>query len=139
MAPRYIHTCYRILEPERTKDFYVNKLGMKLVGEMHFSDATNYFFAMEADSSSPMLELTHNHGQTEPYELGNGYSHVAFLVDDLEETVAKLKEQGVEVALEPKTMTVGGHDYRISFVKDPDGYRVELVERGTMKVGDIYQ
>ncbi len=139
MAPRYIHTCYRILEPERAKDFYVNKLGMKLVGEMHFSDASNYFFAMEADASQPMLELTHNHGQTEPYELGSGYSHVAFLVDDLEETVAKLKEQGVEVALEPKTMTVEEHDYRISFVKDPDGYRVELIERGTMKVGDIYQ
>jgi len=139
LATAYIHTCYRILDPERSTDFYVNKLGMKKVGEMHFSDATNYFFAMEEDPSSPMLELTHNHGRTEPYEVGEGYSHVAFVVDDLEGTVARLKEQGVEVAVEPKTMTVDGHDYRIAFVLDPDGYRVELVQKGTMKVGDMIQ
>ncbi|WP_273846553.1 VOC family protein [Rubrobacter calidifluminis] len=139
MAASYIHTCYRILDPERSTDFYVNKLGMKKVGEMHFSDATNYFFAMEEDPSSPMLELTHNHGRTEPYDIGEGYGHVAFVVDDLEGTVARLKEQGVEVAVEPKTMTVDGNDYRIAFVLDPDGYRVELVQRGTMKVGDMMQ
>jgi lactoylglutathione lyase len=139
MAVTYIHTCYRILDPEKSRDFYTDKLGMKLVGEMHFDTATNYFFAMEADASAPMLELTHNHDQSEPYDTGNGYSHVAFTVDDLEGTVAKLEEAGVEVALQPKTMTVEGHDYRIAFVVDPDGYRVELVERGTMKVGDIVQ
>lgn len=60
-------------------------------------------------------------------------------MNDLEETVARLKEQGVEVVVEPKVMTVEGHDYKISFVKDPDGYRVELVEQGTMKVGDMVQ
>ncbi len=139
MAPRYIHTCYRILDTQRSKDFYVGKMGMKLVGEMHFDTAANYFFAMEEDASEPMLELTHNHDQTEPYDLGNGYSHVAFTVDDIEETVSRLEEQGVEVALAPKTLTVEGHDYRIAFVIDPDGYRIELIERGTMKVGDIYQ
>ena len=139
MTTRYIHTCYRILDPEKSVDFYVNKLGMKKVGEMHFDTATNYFFAMEEDTSEPMLELTHNHGRTEPYDKGDGYAHVAFVVDDLEETVGRLKEQGVEVAVEPKTMTVEGHDYRIAFVVDPDGYRVELVERGTMKVGDLIQ
>jgi lactoylglutathione lyase len=112
---------------------------MKKVGEMHFDTATNYFFAMEEDASEPMLELTHNHGRTEPYEKGDGYAHVAFVVDDLEGTVGRLKGQGVEVAVEPKTMTVGGHGYRIAFVVDPDGYRVELVERGTMKVGNLIQ
>ena len=139
MAARYIHTCYRILDPEKSEGFYVGKLGMKKVGEMHFDTATNYFFAMEEDASEPMLELTHNHGQTEPYDPGDGYSHVAFTVDDLEETVSKLEEGEVEVALQPKTMTVEGHDYRIAFVVDPDGYRIELIERGTMKVGDIIQ
>lgn len=139
MTVRYIHTCYRILDPERSIDFYVNKMGMKQVGEMHFDTATNYFFAMDAGAEEPMLELTHNHDREEPYEIGDGYGHVAFTVDDLPGTVDGLKEQGVEVALEPKTMTVGGHDYKISFVKDPDGYRVELLERGTMKVGDIIQ
>ncbi|MCA3748499.1 MAG: VOC family protein [Rubrobacter sp.] len=139
MPAQFIHTCYRITDPERTIDFYVNKLGMKKVGEMHFSDATNYFFALEEDPSSPMLELTHNHGRTEPYEKGDGYSHIAFTVDDLEGTVARLAEQGVKVAVEPKTLTVDGHDYRIAFVEDPDGYRVELVQRGTMKVGNMLQ
>lgn len=49
MAAMYIHVCYRIMDPEKTTDFYVNKLGMQKVGEMHFSDATNYFFAMAHD------------------------------------------------------------------------------------------
>ena len=139
MTARYIHTCYRIVEPEKSIDFYVNKMGLKKVGEMHFDTATNYFFAVEEDASEPMLELTHNHGQEEPYDLGNGYSHVAFTVDDLEETIAGLEGQGVEIALQPKTMTVENHDYKIAFIVDPDGYRIELVERGTMKVGKIVQ
>ncbi|CAN5864154.1 VOC family protein [soil metagenome] len=139
MTTRYIHTCYRILDPEKSEDFYVGKLGMKKVGEMHFDTASNYFFALEEDASEPMLELTHNHDQSEPYDLGDGYSHVAFTVDDLEDTVSKLEKGGVEVAQQPTTMTVEGHDYRIAFVVDPDGYRIELIERGTMKVGDIIQ
>jgi lactoylglutathione lyase len=65
MAATYIHICYRIMDPEKTTDFYVNRLGMQKVGEMHFSDAPNYFLAMARDPSSPMLELRHNHGQTE--------------------------------------------------------------------------
>jgi lactoylglutathione lyase len=139
MAATYIHVCYRIMDPEKTTDFYVNKLGMQKVGEMHFSDATNYFFAMAHDPSSPMLELTHNHGQIETYDKDNGYSHIAFTVDDLEGTVARLQGGGVKLTVVPKTMAVDGHDYRIAFVEDPDGYRVELVERGTMKVGDMIQ
>ncbi len=139
MAIDYIHTCYRVLDPQKSVEFYVDALGMKKVGEMHFSDASNYFFAFAEDTDAPMLELTHNHDRREPYDPGDGYSHVAFVVDDLEGTVAKLKERGVEAAPEPKTMTVEGRDYRIAFVKDPDGYRIELVERGTMKVGNIIQ
>lgn len=139
MPTKYIHTCYRILDPERSIDFYTNKLGMKKVGEMHFDTATNYFFAMEEDASSPMLELTHNHEQSEAYEMGDGYSHVAFTVDDLAGTCKSLEEQGVEIALQPKTMTVEEHDYHIAFIVDPDGYRIELLETGTVKVGDIIQ
>lgn len=139
MATRYIHTCYRILDPEKSMDFYVNKLGMKKVGEMDLGSATNHFFAIEENASEPMLELTHNHDRTEPYDKGDGYAHVAFTVDDLEGTVARLKEQGVRVTLEPKTLTADGHDYRIAFIEDPDGYKVELVQRGTMKVGEMLQ
>lgn len=139
MTAKYIHTCYRIVDPEKSIHFYVDKMGLKKVGEMNFDTATNYFFAVEEDAEEPMLELTHNHGQTEPYDLGDGYSHVAFTVDDLGGTVAKLEEDGVEVTLQPKTMTVEGHDYKIAFVLDPDGYKIELVERGTMKLGGLIQ
>ncbi len=117
----------------------MNKLGMKKIGEMHLDTATNYFFATKENASEPMLELTRNHGRTEPYEKGEGYAHVAFMVDGLEGTVERLRGQGIKVTLEPKTLTADGHDYRISFVEDPDGYKVELVERGTMKVGDFIQ
>jgi lactoylglutathione lyase len=139
MAATYIHTCYRVLDPERSEDFYVNKLGMKKLGEMHLPSATNHFFAMEEDASSPMLELTHNHDRTEPYDKGEGYAHVAFTVDDLEGTVTGLKEQGVTVTLDPKTLTADDHDYRIAFIEDPDGYKIELVQRGSMKAGDVIQ
>jgi lactoylglutathione lyase len=139
MAANYIHTCYRILDPQRSEDFYVNKLGLKKVGEMDLGSATNIFFALEEDPSQPMLELTHNHDRTEPYDKGDGYAHVAFVVDDLEGTVSTLKEQGVNMTLEPKTLTADGNDYRISFIEDPDGYKIELVQRGTMKVGNMMQ
>ena len=139
MAATFIHTCYRILDPARSEDFYVNKLGMKKVGEMGLGSATNYFFALEEAPSHPMLELTHNHDQTEPYDKGTGYAHVAFTVDDLEATVEDLKGQGVTVTLEPKTLTADGNDYRIAFIEDPDGYKIELVQRGTMKVGEMMQ
>ena len=69
MATSYIHTCYRVLDPAGSEDFYVNKLGMKKVGEMDLGSATNHFFAME-DSASPMLELTHNQDRIEPYDTG---------------------------------------------------------------------
>ena len=139
MAANYIHTCYRILDPARSEDFYVNKLGLQKVGEMDLGSATNIFFALEADPSQPMLELTHNHDRTEPYDKGDGYAHVAFVVDDLEGTISTLKEQGVNVTLEPKTLTADGKDYRIASIEDPDGYKIELVQRGTMKVGDMMQ
>ena len=106
---------------------------------MHLGSATNHFFAMEEDASSPMLELTHNHDRTEPYDKGDGYAHVAFTVDDLEGTVSNLKEQGVTVTLDPKTLTADDHDYRIAFIEDPDGYKIELVQRGSMKAGDVIQ
>lgn len=70
----YIHTCYRVLDPKKSINLYVNALGMKKVGEMHFSDATNYFFAFAEDAGAPMLDLTHNHDPREPYDPGDGYS-----------------------------------------------------------------
>src|ERR671915_380151 len=97
---RYVHTCYRVLDLDRSIDFYVNKL---------------------------RLELTLNHDQKEPYELGTGYSHVAFAVEDLDALVDRLEEAGgVDFESKPHAM---GSGTRIFFVKDPDGYRIEFIER----------
>ena len=86
-----------------------------------------------------ILDPARSEDRTEPYDKGDGDAHVAFTVDDLEGTVASLKKQGVKVTLEPKTLTADGHDYKIAFIEDPDGYKIELVQRATMKVGDIIQ
>jgi lactoylglutathione lyase len=112
---------------------------MKKLGEMDLGSATNYFYAMEADASSPMLELTHNHNRTEPYDKGDGYAHIALTEDNLEGTVASLEEQDVTVTPQPKALTADGHDYKIAFIEDPDGYKIEFVQRQIMKVGDLIQ
>ena len=79
------------------------------------------------DGPEPRLELTHNHGRTEPYEIGTGYGHIAITTPDLDSTLARLAEQQIEPERPPYTVRDGGS--RICFVRDPDGYRIELIER----------
>jgi lactoylglutathione lyase len=87
-------------------------------------EATNYFFGIGGDSS--VLELTYNHdGRT--YDLGTGYGHIALAVDDLEQSLAALSEQGIEPEREPYRVREGGS--LLCFVRDPDGYRIELIDR----------
>jgi lactoylglutathione lyase len=91
---RYVHTCYRVLDLDRSIDFYTNKLGLELARKTPIGDdATNAFFAVPGDPE-PRLELTLNHDQEEPYELGTGYSHVAFAVEDLDALANRLEEAG---------------------------------------------
>ncbi len=89
-------------------------------------DATNAFFSVPGDPE-PRLELTLNHDQEEPYELGTGYSHVAFAVEDLDALASKLEVAG-DVDFESKPHAMGSGT-RIFFVRDPDGYRIEFIER----------
>ena len=105
---RYVHTCYRVLDLEKSIDFYTNKLGLELARKTPVGDdATNAFFAVPGDSE-PRLELTLNHGQEEPYELGSGYSHVAFAVEDLDALADRLEEAGgVEFESKPHAMGSG--------------------------------
>jgi lactoylglutathione lyase len=114
---------------------------MKKVWEMNLGSATNHFFTLEADPSQPMLELTHNHDRTEPYDKGDGYTHVglSWWTAWKRRWRPSFKGQGVKVTLESKTLSADGNDYRLAFIEDPDGYKIELVERGTMKVGDMFQ
>jgi lactoylglutathione lyase len=122
-----IHTCYRITDPERSVAFY-EALGLEKRRELPIRDeAVNYFLGVPGQDS-PELELTHNFG-VDSYELGTGYGHVALTVDDLDGTLARLGEQGIEPEREPYTVREGGS--RLCFVRDPDGYRIELIERGS--------
>jgi lactoylglutathione lyase len=120
-----IHTCYRVLDLERSAAFY-EKLGFERLREVAIRDeATNLFIGLPGDG--PRLELTYNHGQTEPYEIGTGYGHIAITTEDLDTALAGLAEQGIEPEKPPYRAREGGS--RICFVRDPDGYRVELIER----------
>jgi lactoylglutathione lyase len=125
---RYLHTMYRITDPERSRAFY-EALGFEFRREMDIvrdgeTEATNYFFGVPGQEEE--LELTYNH-DGRSYELGTGYGHIALAVDDLDETLAQLKEQGIQPEREPYRVREGGS--RLCFVNDPDGYRIELIER----------
>jgi lactoylglutathione lyase len=125
---RYLHTMVRITDPAKSRAFY-EALGLEFRREMDIvrngeREATNYFFGVPGQDEE--LELTLNHdGRT--YDLGTGYGHVAYSVDDLAETLARLAGQGIEAEREPYRVREGGS--LICFVRDPDGYRVELIDK----------
>jgi len=120
-----IHTCYRITDIDRSVAFYT-ALGFEERRRMPIrEEAINVFMGLPGDG--PRLELTYNIGRDEPYELGTGYGHVALTVEDLDGTLERLAAQGIEPEREPYTVREGGS--RLCFVRDPDGYRIELIER----------
>jgi lactoylglutathione lyase len=124
----YLHTMVRITDPERSRAFY-EALGFRFSSEMDIVrngelEATNYFFSI--GDLEDVIELTLNH-DGRAYELGTGYGHIAVGVDDMTQTLARLKEHGIEPERPPYQVREGGS--YIAFVRDPDDYRVELVER----------
>jgi len=122
-----IHTCYRILDIDRSVAFY-RALGFEERRRMPIRDeAINVFMSMPDDGPEPRLELTYNIGRSEPYEIGTGYGHIAITTDDLDAMLARLSEQGIEPERPPYRVREGGN--RLCFVRDPDGYRIEIIER----------
>ncbi len=120
----FLHTCYRIGEIERSVSFY-SKLGFEEVRRMPIGDeAINVFMALPGED--PRLELTYNHG-IGSYDHGSGYNHIALLVDDLDGTLERLAAEGVEPEKPPYRPGGRTEGYRICFVRDPDGYRIELI------------
>lgn len=120
----FIHTCYRIGEIDRSVAFY-EKLGFVEARRMPIGEeAVNVFMALPGEDEA-RLELTHNFG-VDSYDLGTGYNHIAIAVDDIHATLAGLAEQGIEPEKPPYSVREGGS--RLCFVKDPDGYRVEILE-----------
>jgi len=128
MTSRYLHTMVRITDFDRSRAFY-EALGMEFRRDLDIvrdgeKEATNYFFGFPGQDEE--LELTLNHdGRT--YDNGTGYGHIAIGVDDLDATLAELKQQGIEPERPPYTVSDGGS--RLCFVRDPDDYRVEIIER----------
>ena len=124
----YLHTMLRITDAEKSRKFY-EALGFTFSRDMDIvrngeREATNYFFSLGDDND--VLELTFNHdGRT--YELGDAYGHIAIAVDDLDGALEELNAQGIEPEREPYRVREGGS--RICFVRDPDQYRVEIIDR----------
>ncbi len=122
--PELIHTCYRITDIDKSVAFYEH-LGFEEVGRMDIRDeAINVFMGFPDDGAR--LELTYNHG-VDSYEMGTGYNHIAVMVDGLDDTLGHLGEAGIEPEKPPYQVREGGS--RICFVRDPDGYRIELIEK----------
>ena len=124
---RYAHVCYRINDIDRSLAFYCEALGFTELKRYPIRDeAVNIYVAPQGSEDTP-LELTFNYGRTEPYEIGTGYGHIAYHVDDLDGTLARLAAIGVEPEKPPYSIREGGS--RLCFVRDPDGYRIELIEK----------
>jgi lactoylglutathione lyase len=128
MTATFLHTMVRVTDPARSRAFY-ETLGFTFEREMDIvrdgeTEATNYFFSMGDQQS--VLELTYNH-DGRAYDLGSGYGHIAIGVEDLNGTLERLEQQGIEPERPPYQVSEGGS--WLCFVQDPDGYRIELIGR----------
>ena len=125
-----IHTCYRIGDIDRSVAFY-EALGFNELARMPIRDeAINVFMGLPDDGAR--LELTYNFG-VDSYDLGTGYNHIAITIEDMDGGLAALAEQGIEPEKPPYTVSENGP--RLCFVRDPDGYRIELIETGPSTSG----
>jgi lactoylglutathione lyase len=127
---RFLHTMLRVMNLDKSIDFYTRLLGMKLLRRRDFPTGkfTLAFVAYgEGNPGAAELELTHNWDQKEPYDLGSAYGHIAIAVPDIYKTCETLTAAGVKIPRPPGPMAHGGSV--IAFIEDPDGYRIELIER----------
>ena len=124
---RYLHTMIRVGNLEKSKKFYTEVLGLKFHREKEYPDGKfTLCFLGEGGDTEPFLELTYN-WETESYDHGNAYGHMAFGVEDIYAACEKIEESGGKVIRPPGPMKHG--TTVIAFIEDPDGYKVELIER----------
>jgi lactoylglutathione lyase len=126
---RFLHTMIRVMDVERSIDFYTRLLGMRVLRNMDFEGGrfTNVFVGYGDEDSEAVIELTHNWDQEEPYTHGSGFGHLAVGVPDIYATCEALEAAGVNIPRPPGPMKHG--TTVIAFIEDPDGYKIELVER----------
>jgi lactoylglutathione lyase len=129
MANRLLHTMIRVMDLEKSIQFYTKQLGMKLLSRKDYPSGkfTLAFVGYGEETDNAVIELTHNWGREEPYQLGTGFGHLAIGVEDIHGTCEKLGKAGVKIPRPPGPMAHGGSV--IAFVEDPDGYKIELIER----------
>lgn len=127
---RILHTMLRVGNLEKSLDFYCNVLGMKLLRQKDYPGGkfTLAFVGYGDESEEAVIELTHN-WDTDSYDIGTGYGHIALGVDDIYGTCDRIKAQGGKVTREPGPMKHGSTV--IAFIEDPDGYKIELIQLGT--------
>lgn len=125
---KYIHSMIRVLDEARSVDFYGRCFGLTVAERLDFPDFTLIYLS-NAESETE-LELTVNKGRTQPYDLGDGYGHVAFSVDDLEATHARLADLGFAPRKLVDFAPGGTVIARFFFIADPDGYQIEVLQRG---------
>jgi len=124
---RMLHTMLRVGDLEKSLRFYCDVLGMRLLRRKEFPSGrfTLAFVGYGDEESNTVLELTHN-WDTDHYDLGAGYGHVALGVDDIYDACARLRDKGATIVREPGPMKHGGAE--IAFLEDPDGYKIELIQ-----------
>ncbi|MDP6351589.1 MAG: lactoylglutathione lyase [Alphaproteobacteria bacterium] len=126
---RMMHTMIRVKDLDKSLDYYTRLLGMQLLRKTDFPSGkfTLAFVGYGPEDSNAVVELTHNWDQQQPYDLGNGYGHIALAVPDIHATCEQLSAAGANVVRAPGPMKHG--TTVIAFVEDPDGYKIELIER----------
>lgn len=126
---RLLHTMLRVYDLEKSLDFYTRLLGMKLLRRNDYEGGrfTLAFVGYGDEKDTAVLELTHNWDQAEPYQIGTAYGHIALGVPDIYATCERLEKEGVKIPRPPGPMKHG--TTVIAFIEDPDGYKVELIER----------
>jgi lactoylglutathione lyase len=126
---RLLHTMIRVLDLEKSLDFYTRHLGMKLLRRNDYpsGEFTLAFVGYGDEADHTAIELTHNWGQKEPYAIGNAFGHLAVSVPDIYATCESLAKEGVKIPRPPGPMKHG--TTVIAFIEDPDGYKIELIER----------
>jgi lactoylglutathione lyase len=123
---KMIHTCLRVLDLQRSIEFYSRAFGLSEHARFGFESFTLVY--LRDPHTSFELELTQNHGRKEPYEMGDGYGHLAFLTDDLQGDHEKVKAAGGQVT-DINSLEQGDLMARFFFATDPDGYKIEVLEK----------
>jgi lactoylglutathione lyase len=126
---QFLHTMLRVLDLDKSIDFYTRHLGMKLLRRTDYptGEFTLAFVGYGNEKDNSVIELTHNWGQKEPYSIGSGFGHLAIGVPDIYGICEGLAKEGIKIPRPPGPMKHGGSV--IAFIEDPDGYKIELIER----------